>query len=72
MKKLESVSLDPMRPERVTKISSQLSEKKKRKLINFLREHAYVFAWSYEDMLGIYPRVISHRLVVNPASKPIK
>ena len=31
-----------------------------------------VFAWSHEDMPGIDPSVIVHRLNVNPASSPIR
>lgn len=57
-KKLELVSLDLMRSEQVTKIGSQLPEKDKRELFNFLRKHAYanVFAWFHEDIPGIDPR----------------
>ena len=31
-----------------------------------------VFAWKEEDMQGIDPSVIMHKLSVNPSSKPIK
>ena len=31
-----------------------------------------VFAWSHEDMPGINPLVIVHRLNVNSASSPIR
>ena len=41
-------------------------------LIGFLRMNRDVFAWSHEDMLGIDPSVIVHRLNVNPASSPIR
>lgn len=30
-----------------------------------------MFAWSHEDMLGIDPEVIVHRLNVNPGYKPV-
>ncbi|KAM2624505.1 hypothetical protein TB1_031475 [Malus domestica] len=29
-----------------------------------------VFAWSYEDMPGIYPDIICHRLSIDPKTKP--
>ena len=31
-----------------------------------------VFAWSHEDMPGISPRVIEHKLNVNPKKKPVQ
>ena len=41
-------------------------------LATFLRMNQDVFAWSHEDMPGIDPSVIVHRLNVNPASSPIQ
>ncbi|KAL5541776.1 hypothetical protein UlMin_009486 [Ulmus minor] len=41
-------------------------------LIIFLREHRDVFAWSHEDMPGIDPNVIVHRLNIDPNFKPVK
>ena len=41
-------------------------------LATFLRMNQDVFAWSHEDMPGIDPSVIVHRLNVNPASSPIR
>ena len=31
-----------------------------------------VFAWSHEDMPGIDPSIIVHRLNVNPESPPVR
>ncbi|KAJ9552504.1 hypothetical protein OSB04_016549 [Centaurea solstitialis] len=36
------------------------------------KEHSDCFAWSHEDMVGIDPNVISHKLNVDPSFKPIK
>ncbi|KAL5554501.1 hypothetical protein UlMin_041902 [Ulmus minor] len=41
-------------------------------LIIFLREHHDVLAWSHEDMPGIDPSVIVHRLNIDPNFKPVK
>ena len=41
------------------------------RLIRFLKENLDVFAWRHEDMLGIDPEVIQHKLNVNPERKPI-
>ncbi|KAJ9557127.1 hypothetical protein OSB04_011741 [Centaurea solstitialis] len=36
------------------------------------KEHSDCFAWSQEDMVGIDPNIISHKLNVDPTFKPIK
>ncbi|KAJ9565054.1 hypothetical protein OSB04_001020 [Centaurea solstitialis] len=35
-------------------------------------EHSDCFAWSHEDMVGIDPDIISHKLNVDPSFKPVK
>ena len=44
----------------------------KEQLISFLQENADCFAWTHEDMVGIDPNVISHKLNVDSTFKPIK
>ena len=41
-------------------------------LTSFLRMNQDVFAWSHEDMPGIDPSIIVHRLNVNPDSSPVR
>ena len=69
---LEDISLDKDDPEKGTKIGADLEEKIKKDLIHFLRENIDVFAWSHEDMLGIDPSVITHRLNIYLSSKPVR
>ncbi|KAL5566413.1 hypothetical protein UlMin_029577 [Ulmus minor] len=57
---------------RSVQIGSALTGQFKEDLIVFLREHRDVFAWSHEDMPGIDPNVIVHRLNIDPNFKPIK
>ena len=68
---LEDISLDKDDPEKGTKIGADLEEKIKKVLIHFLRENIDVFAWSHEDMLGIDPSVITHRLNIYLSSKTV-
>ena len=49
-----------------------MKEKTKQDLVQFLKENIDVFAWSHEDMPGIDPNVITHRLNVYPSSKPVR
>ena len=52
--------------EKFTFIEQTLLETIKAKLASLLRSNLDLFAWSPEDMLRIDPRVICHRLVVDP------
>ena len=44
----------------------------RQELIAFLRHNRDVFAWDHEDMPGIDPSVMVHRLNVSPTFPPIK
>ncbi|CAL8174754.1 unnamed protein product [Prunus armeniaca] len=68
---LEKVQINDDHPNRIAKIGAQLPPQIRDDLTNFLCENAQVFAWSYEDMPGIDPEIISHRLSIDPAFKPI-
>ena len=52
-------------------IGTSIKEKAKKDLVQFLRKSIDVFVWSYDDMLGIDPNVITHQLNVYPFSKPV-
>ena len=66
---LEDIPLDEDDPRKSTRIGADLEGKIKKGFIRFLRENIDVFAWSHENMLGIDPSVITHRLNVYPSSK---
>ena len=53
-------------------IGTSIKEKAKKDLVQFLRKSIDVFLWSHDDMLGIDPNVITHRLNVDPFSKPVR
>ena len=72
VKELEEVTLDESRPERTTRMGTLASQPIRQALAAFLKKNQDVFAWNHEDMLGIDPSVIVHRLNVNPASLPIR
>ena len=68
---LELVQLDE-EPEHLVYVGSKLSKEIKDLLIQFLKENKEVFARKQEDMKGIDPSVITHKLSVSPVCKPIK
>ena len=72
VEELEEIILDESRLERRTRMGTSASPLIRQDLIGFLRMNQDVFVWSHEEMPGIDPSVIVHRLNVNPASSPIQ
>ena len=72
VEELEEVTLDGSRLEQTTRMVTLASQQIRQALAAFLKTNQDVFAWSHEDMLGIDPSVIVHRLNVNPATSPIR
>ena len=71
VEELEEVRLDDMRPEQTTKIGTLASWPIRQTITTFLRNNQDVFAWSHEDMSGIDPSVMVHKLNVSPSFPPI-
>ena len=72
VKALEEVELVDRMTTRMTRIGTTLSPEMRSRLVQFLKENLNVFTWSHEDMPSISPRVIEHKLNVNPKKKPIQ
>ena len=68
---LEDIPLDENNPEKYTRVGVDMERKMKQDLVQFLRKSINVYAWSHEDMPGIEPSVITHRLNVHPSSMPV-
>ena len=45
-------------------ISSQLTIQEKEQLVTLLKEYRNVFAWTYDEMPGLDPRLVVHALNV--------
>ncbi|VFQ69611.1 unnamed protein product [Cuscuta campestris] len=71
-KEVEEVSLDPIEPERKVKVGKALPLELKEQLLEVLRAFKVLFAWGPEDMPGVDPKIICHRLAVDPTHKPVK
>ncbi|KAL0341378.1 UNVERIFIED_CONTAM: Transposon Ty3-G Gag-Pol polyprotein [Sesamum radiatum] len=57
---------------KITKIGTLLDPQLEKTLIAFLQENINVFAWDAADMSGIDPKIMVHRLNVNPKIRPVK
>lgn len=58
--------------EKVTRIGTEISKEVEMKLITCLRDNHDIFAWSIDDLKGIYPRITVHRLNMDPTVKHIR
>ncbi|VFQ90223.1 unnamed protein product [Cuscuta campestris] len=69
---VEDVALDPAKPEQKVKVGKTLTPGLKERLVSILQSFKLLFAWGPGDMPGVDPRIICHRLAVDPTHKPIK
>ena len=44
----------------------------KSRLIELLKEYVDIFAWSYQDMLGLDTDIVEHHLSLKPECLPVK
>ena len=61
----------PNQPREI-RISSSLSSDERSGLIDLLRSYLDVYAWSYEDMLGLDPTIVQHHLPILPHASLVK
>ena len=69
---LEEVELVEGKTTKAIRIGTTLSLDMRSMLIQLLKENLDIFAWSHEDMPSISPKVIEHKLNVNPEKKPVQ
>ena len=68
---LEPIQVDD-HPEHLAYVGSKIAKDLRSLLIHFLKQNKDVFAWKHEDMGGIDPAIITHKLNVSPSFKPVK
>ena len=69
---LEEVELVEGKTTKAIRIGTTLSPEMRSMLVQFLKENLDVFAWSHENMPSISPKVVKHKLNVNPEKKPVQ
>ena len=58
--------------EKIVKISKNLSEKERGRLVALLKEYKNVFTWSYQEMPGLSSNLVVHMLKMDPNVKSVK
>ena len=53
-------------------IGTTLITEESKELTNLLNEFKDVFAWSYDDIPGIDPKIVQHHIPLFPSSKLVK
>lgn len=66
------MNIDPEKLKRVVLVGKMLSKEFKLHLQKLLRAYGDAFTWTHADMQGIDPRVITHRLSIDPSARPIR
>ena len=56
----------------MTRVGTLASWLMRQELTAFLRDNQVVFVWSHEDMPGIDPSIMVHKLNVSPSFSPIR
>ena len=69
LEELEPIQLDDH--EHLAYVGCKLAEDLRSLLIRFLKQNKDVFAWKQEDMGGIDPIIITHKLSVSQSFKPV-
>jgi hypothetical protein len=69
---LEVVVLDDEKPHKTMNIRTRMDERLREFIIKFLKSNLDVFTWTHDNMLGIDPSTIFHKLNVDPSIQPIK
>ena len=69
---MEEVSLSTNDEKRHVSIAKDLPEYMKIELLNLLKEYKHVFAWTYDEMLGLSATLVTHKLAVSPQATPVK
>ena len=67
-KDVDDVELVERDLSKVTKVGEELDPSMKEVMAKFLKKSLDIFAWTYDDMLGIDDKVIEHCLNVDPTN----
>ncbi|XP_057730262.1 uncharacterized protein LOC130945571 [Arachis stenosperma] len=59
-------------PNKFTYVGTSIDASELQTITTFLQENADLFAWKPSDMPGIDPQIISHRLSINSAIRPVQ
>ena len=68
----KEINLGTKNDPRTMIIRLNLNSEEESALIQVLKEYKDTFAWTYEDMPGLDPTLVEHRLPIKPGAKAVK
>ena len=68
----ELINLGTGEGKKEVKVGTGMTAPIRQGLITLLEEYQDIFAWSYQDMLGLDLDIVQHKLPLNPGSSPVK
>ena len=69
---IEVINLGTDADRKEVKIGTCMKGEERHKLIELLFEYKDVFAWLYQDMPGLDPHIVEHKLPLKPECAPVK
>ncbi|KAL0451616.1 UNVERIFIED_CONTAM: Transposon Ty3-G Gag-Pol polyprotein [Sesamum latifolium] len=72
IEELKDVQVVEDEPGKTASIRTTMEQKVEVKLIRFLKTNSDVFFWTVHDLVGIDPKVMTHKLNINPAFRPVR
>ena len=69
LEKADIINVGTVENPRELKIGHQLIQEHKYELSQFLKEYQDVFAWSYQDMPGLAPDIVTHKFAIKLNSR---
>ena len=69
---MEVVNLGVGEERKEVKVGIDMSVKVRDELVALLQDYQDIFAWSYQDMLGLSLDIVQHRLPLNPECSLIR
>ncbi|XP_057453231.1 uncharacterized protein LOC130745105 [Lotus japonicus] len=69
---MEVINLGSEENKKEVKIGTCIKGDARGKLVSLLFEYVDVFAWSYQDMPGLDPAIVVHKLPMKPECSPVK
>lgn len=66
------ININPRHPDQQIGIGTQFKPDLRKQVEEFLRQNMSTFAWIFEDIIGIDPKVTTHELNIDLKYKPVR
>lgn len=64
--------MEELEERKLVRLDATLEGKNRAKVLEVIKSRISTFTWKPEDVIGIDPIIITHKLNVDPSAKPVK